>query len=170
MKKILFINTGGIYPYHISGAEETIDQFLKYLTFSQYECLSINCKENYWFSKRLCNRIVDTVEYVKDIYLKIFFNSKKFYNRYALDCIKKIQPDVIFTQLSGSLDVIKKSIAVGIPVILFMHSYDEKLLLKEIKIIMKDYIRDIKGIICISRFIYDSLPKTDQKNLTFVIH
>ncbi len=77
MKKILFINKGGLYPFHRGGAEETMDQFLKMLHNKGILCYSINCKENYHFSQRSHRQIVNTSEVRMDIFQKIFYNSKR---------------------------------------------------------------------------------------------
>ncbi len=59
------------------------------------------------------------------------------FDRYALDQIGKINPDIIFTQLSGALEVIERAHTLNIPVYLFMHGYDENLLLQELKNILE---------------------------------
>ncbi|MCL1935484.1 MAG: glycosyltransferase [Defluviitaleaceae bacterium] len=125
MKKILFCNKNGIPPYHISGAELSIDEILKEMVSYGYEVSSLNTIERFLLYKNNYTKLMDnniTVE--NDVYTKHILNNTNNYNSILANLIESYKPDIIFTQMFD-VELLKKITNQNIPIVLFVHGVVE---------------------------------------------
>lgn len=143
----------------MSGAEETIDEFLKHLKHKKFDVLSINCNEKHLLYNNMYDEVIADKSYIiQDEFNKIFFTCyDNFFNK-VKEIIIKFKPDIMLCQLNGLPEVVEISKMYDIPVIYFMHSY-----FYEDSRTSNNYntdllCKEVKKIVCLSHFIKNSLP------------
>ena len=168
--KILFCNLNSLPPYHQSGAEITIDEFLEELSENGHLVYSVICNEIPLLRMGEFNRVIqDGYDQVDYPYLKIFLNSKDNFQSKAIHIINEIRPDVIISQLNFLKPLYEYCESRNIPLFYLihgihqtggMHSDGELAILKS---------QVVKGIICMSNFIKKSL-QSNLKEKAVVIY
>lgn len=143
----------------MSGAEETIDEFLKYLNLRGFDVTSINCNEKYLMYNDMYDEVLEEKTFnIYDQFNKIFFSCYDNFFLKANKIIEEFKPDMILCQLNGLAELVSISKKYKIPIIYFMHSYFTR-----DSDISSNYdidllYNDVDRIICLSNFIKDSLP------------
>lgn len=170
-KKVLFCNSNSIYPFSLSGAEITMHDFLDILAEAGYEVLSVNCCERYNLYCKYYEKVNDNGQF--DVYIKfkhIFFDSRDGFWEKAKKIASNYMPDIIFTQLNGLKRIMEINRICKSKIIYFFHSYTKTNLSGSLDFdfnLLKD--EQIKKIICISKYIKNSLPNELQKK-AYVIY
>lgn len=154
----------------MSGAEVTIDEFLKELTYNGYECLSLNSIENYLMYYNYYDEILkDDTNYIRDEYKKVLFTNKDNFFEKIGNIINRYKPDLIISQLNGLKEIIQLTENMKIPIVYIFHSY-----FQQINGITSNYDLGLLEnsrvkIICISNYIKNSLPNK-LKDKSFVVY
>ena len=155
--KVLFCNLNSLPPYHQSGAEITIDEFLEELSENGHLVYSIICNETPLLRMGEFNRVIqDGYDQIDYPYLKIFFNSKDNFQNKAMQIINEIQPDVIISQLNFLKPLSEYCELRNIPLFYLMHGIHRTGMHSDGELTILQN-RAVKGIICMSNFIKDSL-------------
>ena len=99
--KILYCNMNSLPPYHQSGAEITIDEFLEELFNKGYIVYSINSNEGALLRMQKYDEVKKNgMTIIHDPFCKVFYNSKDNFEERALNLISEINPDLIISQLN----------------------------------------------------------------------
>lgn len=153
----------------MSGAEETIDEFLKYLKSKGFDVTSINCNEKYlMYNDKYDDIINEKISNIYDGFNKHFFSCYDNFFIKAEKIIREVKPDIILCQLNGLEELVSISKQFKIPIIYFIHSYSNK----NMNISNNKYInllyKEVDGIVCLSKFIKNSLPDCLENKIDVV--
>ncbi|MBL5981525.1 MULTISPECIES: glycosyltransferase family 4 protein [unclassified Petrotoga] len=168
--KILFCNSNSFPPYQLSGAEETMNDFLEFLAMLGYNVLTINCNERYYLYTKQYEKIIKgKYEEVNDVFGRCFSPNRENFYYYALPLINKYKPDIIFSQLNGLYELSRYAVEKGCKIIYFFHSHfsSENMIISNNEF---DVLRSntVSRIICISNDIRNRLPSELQSKTTVV--
>ena len=165
VKKILFINDESIYPYSCTGASESIHLLLQQLKKIGGICMAIGCMQNYYLRHNKFDQIKESfIKYSEPYICKNYASYNLYFNNIQND-IKNFDPDLIITQIPSSTRILETANLYEIPIVLFIHSFDEKFtnkqLIKHITTYSKGYYKifavseDVRK--CVSRYGAESL-------------
>ena len=162
--RFLFCNLNSLPPFHQSGAEITIDEFLEELSEAGHSVSSIICNEIPLLRMGEVRKVVQNgYSRIKSPYCKLFFNSKDNFQEKAIDIIHQIRPDVIISQLNFLKPLYEYCVQQNIPLFYLIHGISSTGIHSdnEINILQS---QTVKGIVCVSNFVRESLhPSLKEK-------
>ncbi|MDO5296185.1 MAG: glycosyltransferase family 4 protein [bacterium] len=155
--KILHCNMNSLPPYHQSGAEITIDEFLEELFDKGHIVYSINSNESTLLRMQKYDKVrKNGLTIINDPFCKVFFNSKDNFEERALKLIREISPDLIISQLNFLRPLAKYCALENKPLLYLIHGVHSSGLNSDTDI---ECLRSpaVKGIVCMSQFLLDSI-------------
>ena len=158
--KILYCNMNSLPPYHQSGAEITIDEFLEELFNKGYIVYSINSNEGALLRMQKYDEVKKNgMTIIHDPFCKVFYNSKDNFEERALNLISEINPDLIISQLNFLRPLARYCTIADKPLLYLIHGVHASGLNSDNDI---ECLRSpaVKGIVCMSQFLLDSIHPT----------
>lgn len=158
--KILYCNMNSLPPYHQSGAEITIDEFLEELFNKGYIVYSINSNESALLRMQKYDEVKKNgMTIIHDPFCKVFYNSKDNFEERALNLISEISPDLIISQLNFLRPLARYCTIADKPLLYLIHGVHASGLNSDNDI---ECLRSpaVKGIVCVSQFLLDSIHPT----------
>lgn len=155
--KILYCNMNSLPPYHQSGAEITIDEFLEELFNKGYTVYSINCNEGALLRMQKYDEVrKNGMTIIHDPFCKVFYSSKDNFEEKAFNLIREINPDLIISQLNFLRPLAKYCAIEDKPLIYLVHGAHSSGLNSDNDIeLLGSPI--VKGIVCMSQFLLNSI-------------
>lgn len=147
-------------PYHQSGAEITIDEFLEELFNKGYIVYSINSNEGALLRMQKYDEVKKNgMTIIHDPFCKVFYNSKDNFEERALNLISEINPDLIISQLNFLRPLARYCTIADKPLLYLIHGVHASGLNSDNDI---ECLRSpaVKGIVCMSQFLLDSIHPT----------
>nr|WP_304968594.1 glycosyltransferase [uncultured Dubosiella sp.] len=163
--KIFYSNLNGLPPYSLSGAEITIDEFLKVFSEHGHEVLCVNCDEKWNFYQKKYNKIYDNSYFLieETNTKKYFFHSAECFKSNLKIMLEKFKPDFIFSQLNYLEELSRYCEEYKeCKIVYFMHSNLAvgKNSNSQLDILLSN---KVLKIICVSKYILNNLPIELQK-------
>lgn len=164
VKKILFMNAESVQPYVCTGAGESTHLLLQQLQKVGAECMAVGCMQDYYLRHFKYDKIKNVFEECFTPYKSRNYAAMEMF----LDNIQKeignFHPDLIITQNPSAIDVLRAANPLHIPVILFVHSFDENYMNKNVLKSVITYKSQFYKIFAVSQYVKKCLDKYHINN------